>query len=236
MGYIYKIVNQINGKIYIGQTIRSVSLRFKEHLKLATLEKNKKSLLYKAIVKYGKENFIVQTVEECDNNALDEREKYWISFYNSFLGDGYNATSGGEGGVRVNYEKICREYFRLGGTGKVRKFLGHDPETIRIALKSIGVQIKKGGKPSRDYNYILNLFKQYLSVKKVREKTGYDVHTIIKAIKTKTGMTPADYKKIIQKEDSESDRLIRIICCIQDGVRIWNKIFVNVYGAYKKKR
>ena len=63
MGYIYKITNLINGKIYIGQTRFNVQRRFHQHL----YEAKKGELnfpLYSAIRKYGEENFKIECIEE----------------------------------------------------------------------------------------------------------------------------------------------------------------------------
>ena len=46
--------------------------------------------------KYGIEHFHIEEIEECDDNIVNEREVYWIKFYNSYH-NGYNATYGGEG-------------------------------------------------------------------------------------------------------------------------------------------
>lgn len=97
MGYIYKIVNQINNKVYIGQTKKSIEERFKVHLKYANRKVNR--YLYDAINAYGYENFSVEEIEQCDDCNLDEREKYWIRFYKSNeKSNGYNMTIGGGGG------------------------------------------------------------------------------------------------------------------------------------------
>ena len=98
MGYIYKITNDINKKVYIGQTVKTVNYRFKQHLRTArNCYENKQTLthFHKAIIKYGAEHFFVETIEECDDSLLDEREIYWIQYYNSFL-EGYNSTTGGQ--------------------------------------------------------------------------------------------------------------------------------------------
>lgn len=91
---IYKITNNINNKCYIGQT-SNIKSRFADHKRnyqLGGLEEDK--LLYKAIRKYGIENFSFEVIEE-DIENYNEREKYWISFYNSYK-NGYNMTPGGE--------------------------------------------------------------------------------------------------------------------------------------------
>lgn len=93
-GYIYKITNKINNKIYIGQTIRDPEIRFDEHL----YETRGHSRLHNAIQKYGRQNFYYEIIEQPEISQLDTREQYWISFYNSTNDDiGYNICYGGSG-------------------------------------------------------------------------------------------------------------------------------------------
>lgn len=113
MGYIYKITNQINNKVYVGQTKKTVDYRFKEHNRQAKIElKGERPLthLHAAIIKYGFENFKVETLEQCDNNDLNEKEKYWIAYYDSY-NCGYNMTQGGQGinnHVPANTKKVVQ--------------------------------------------------------------------------------------------------------------------------------
>ena len=93
MGYIYKITNNINGKVYIGKTTKTVEERWKGHLKKMNYKKNK---FYNALNKYGIDNFTIEEIEECDDDLLNEEEIYWINFYNSYE-NGYNSTGGGDG-------------------------------------------------------------------------------------------------------------------------------------------
>ena len=97
MAYIYKIYNDINEKVYIGQTKHEIHIRFKEHIKAAKSNSRKNVVLYKAMRKYGIENFHIEMIEECSEDKLDEKEIYWISFYDSY-NKGYNMTLGGGGG------------------------------------------------------------------------------------------------------------------------------------------
>lgn len=97
MGFIYKITNKINNKIYIGQTTKTIEERFAAHIQKAKNHTNR--YLYDAMNYYGYENFIVEKIEECDNSLLDEKEIYWIAFYKSNQKEfGYNMTAGGGGG------------------------------------------------------------------------------------------------------------------------------------------
>lgn len=93
-GIIYKITNNINGKVYIGQTIRSVERRFVEH-------KTKDSAcrkLNRAMDKYGKNNFsIEELVKAKTQEDLDRLEKKYIKQYDA-INSGYNIREGGSNG------------------------------------------------------------------------------------------------------------------------------------------
>lgn len=100
-GYIYKIINIINNKVYIGQTKQSIEQRFCQHKSHARNNRNNHKL-GNAIRKYGDENFIIEKIEECNYNDLNDRERYWIKKYNS-IENGYNSTLGGQD-ISIYYE------------------------------------------------------------------------------------------------------------------------------------
>lgn len=87
-GYIYKTTNLLNGKIYIGQHTES---KFNQKYLGSGLR------LKDSIRKHGRENFKVELIEKCDSyEELNNREKYWISFFNSENSKiGYNLCAGG---------------------------------------------------------------------------------------------------------------------------------------------
>ena len=90
-GRIYIIKNKINNKVYVGQTKVSIKLRFQNHLSAARCGRG--YTIGKAIRKYGEENFYIELLEECLASELNEREMYWIAFYNSTDNKcGYNIT------------------------------------------------------------------------------------------------------------------------------------------------
>ena len=95
---VYKITNLVNGKIYIGITEKTVEERFREHLGFAR-RGDKDYPLYKAIRKYGEENFLIEPIDETASTRDDLRklEVYYISLYQSNdYKKGYNQTPGGE--------------------------------------------------------------------------------------------------------------------------------------------
>lgn len=97
---IYKIENLLNHKVYIGQSLH-IEKRWQEHCR-----PSKNSVISNAIKKYGKNNFSFQIVEECDPSQLDEREVYYIQFYNSLTPNGYNIKTTLDNRVQVfkNYD------------------------------------------------------------------------------------------------------------------------------------
>ena len=112
---IYKITNMINNKVYIGQTTKSLEQRLKTH-KRDSISKN--SYFYQAVRKYGWDNFSAEIIEDniTDIDTLNEREQYWIKYYNSFLDKtkGYNSTSGGKNYTMTREEREKRRYRVLG--------------------------------------------------------------------------------------------------------------------------
>lgn len=90
---VYLIRNTVDGKCYVGQTVRDFERRIVEHRSAA---KKGKGRLYNAIRKYGWENFESEVLEECVDAAdLDMSERFWIRAYNSLSPNGYNLKGGG---------------------------------------------------------------------------------------------------------------------------------------------
>ena len=139
MGYIYKATNLINQKVYIGQTQKQITERQKEHIRESYYSfnnSNKRALTFFhfAILEYGEENFSFEEIEECLDEKLDEKERYWISFYNSDnFKIGYNMTKGGQ--VKPFKEKKLEKILQYDEEGNLLKIY----ENIKIAAKENNV-------------------------------------------------------------------------------------------------
>lgn len=143
MGYIYKITNIVNNKAYIGQTVNTIAQRFIEHKShYKTNLTNSNRPLYNAFSKYGLENFIIEEIEKIPNNLLNEREQYWIKYYDTY-NNGYNATLGGDATILYNYKEIAELYQKYQNQSEVARILGCQYTTVTRALNSMEILVIK---------------------------------------------------------------------------------------------
>lgn len=97
---IYKVQNNINQKVYIGKTTKTLNERKKTHLK--NVKMGLKSHFYDSIRKYGEESFTWCELLSCNSiDILNEMEIMFIDKFNSYM-DGYNMTLGGDGGDTIS--------------------------------------------------------------------------------------------------------------------------------------
>lgn len=116
-GIIYKVTNSINGKCYIGQTIKTLEQRKHEHIWNAT-NKKYKSYLHNAINKYGIENFKWEMLCECStNDMLNKKEMDSIIEQNSYIPNGYNLTLGGGGISGYKHSERTKEKIKQSRIG-----------------------------------------------------------------------------------------------------------------------
>lgn len=95
-GIIYKVTNQQNKKIYIGQTIQTLTERKNKHYYKARQINEYNTHFINALRKYPKESFVWEVIDEAQSqDELNNKEKYWINYYNS-IEKGYNTKDGGE--------------------------------------------------------------------------------------------------------------------------------------------
>lgn len=129
IGVIYKITNSINGKIYIGQTVRSLPLRLKDYY-WESLKKKPSQVITMAMKKYGFENFLSEIICECFTQAnLDLKERYYIKTLNT-IKEGYNVDAGG-----VRYPRTLEIGRKISKAKKGKKFSEDHKAKLSAARK-----------------------------------------------------------------------------------------------------
>ena len=133
---IYYIKNLINNKYYIGQSHDIYQRWIREKRYLCSDKAAWNAHLQNAWKKYGEDNFEFTIIEECTIEDLDEREMYWIQFFDSF-NNGYNKTIGGSGMRGIipwNKGQIMSEEYKkvLSEAHKGYKHTEEQKEKLRI--------------------------------------------------------------------------------------------------------
>lgn len=185
---IYKITNTINNKYYIGQS-KEIEKRWKRHKKDLDNDKHTNLHIKRAWDKYGQDNFTFEIIEECPENKLNEREIYWIAFYNSNnYNYGYNQDSGGQEGKILNKDVRQR-------IGEAREYpTGENCANAKLTNEQV-LKIKK------------LLFKEELSCMEIADEYNVSEHIVynIRSLKTYKNVTsPYDEAIRLQFENSNS--------------------------------
>ena len=141
MGYIYKITNDINDKVYVGKTCNTPAERFHKHCLDSKRKTMEKRPLYVAMNKYGVEHFKVETIGEYPEEELENMEIYWIGYYNGYT-DGYNATKGGDGKILYNHQEILDRLKECPYPVIIANEFGCCPEIVRDIAKINNIEIK----------------------------------------------------------------------------------------------
>jgi len=175
LGFIYKITNNYDDNVYIGQTRNKPQDRWGAHK--GDARNGHKSFLYNAMRKHGIENFSFEVIEEVDDERLNEREIYWISQFDSFH-NGYNLTLGGGGFGHIeesekahvrklwdegkSFAQICSEV-NMSPTSIQKVLWAHDGYSIEES-KRRGYQISRSYTPVAQYDNDGNFVAIYRSI------------------------------------------------------------------------
>lgn len=204
-GFIYKITNKVNDKVYVGQTRYTVESRWRQHLKNYNIE-HRQQPLYMAFAKHGVENFSISPIEQVDISKLDEREIYWIAYYDSFK-HGYNATIGGKGGA-VNYwtdDKYdeIRTMYLSGFTCKmIAERFNVSRWTIEHILKSLNVKLRNNplDMNAQERESFIQDYKMGFSLTELGKRYNTDRETV-KRFLLKYNVDLREHSLILRNED-----------------------------------
>lgn len=153
---IYKVRNKINGKCYIGQTVRSLDERMYWHIYSARTGPT--SFIHRALRKYGIQSFECSVIDVADSKeSLTEKEIYWIQILNTKIPNGYNMTDGGIGGANNKGKPHSKETIRKMSElkkGNSNPFFGkHHSEKIKekMSMARKGNQYGLGHKHTEEF-------------------------------------------------------------------------------------
>lgn len=194
MAFIYKITNTNNNKLYIGKTSRDIKTRWEEHLRHINTYPD--IPLYRAMAKYGIESFSIEQIEECPEAIVDEKEKYWINFYNSYK-NGYNCTAGGDGSLKIydEYElqEIIARYQNGERLDKLCKEYHHKYDAIKKRLIERGIEVKTNAGP-------MKVAKKVYAIDPITLQVVHEYSSITEASKHHCGTAkPVNVAKLIGK-------------------------------------
>ena len=136
---IYKATSATTGKVYIGQTSQSLRERIHQHNSHAYGHQYNYHF-HNAIRKYGVDDFDYEIIEDniASKDVLNERERYWISYYNSYY-EGYNSTMGGDGNVRRDDELIAKLFKDGRTTQEICEITGYHRGTVYKSYRTMAL-------------------------------------------------------------------------------------------------
>lgn len=179
MGFIYKITNTVNGKCYVGETIRKNPFnRWSGHKSSIKCNKGCPALR-NAFKTYGEENFTFEVIRECPDECRLAIEEYYIEQYDSIIPNGYNISHGGQQGGTFAGHKHSEET-------KAKQ-----AQTIREIYRNTNIYDCNKGRPciSRkivsSYDFDGNLVKTYNSILEAAKDVGISDPLIHKCLNGK---------------------------------------------------
>jgi len=188
---VYKITNKINGKLYFGITKVGIKKRWIQH-KCNSTRKNYH--LYRAIIKYGFDNFIIEIVKNCntDTEMYELERKMIADFKTNDSLYGYNNSTGGEISS-FGSKRTIEQRQKISNYQKVRKRKPFTKETIlkmkqtakgRDMSKAIAASIlKTKGKIAHNIVGVFSVsnnndISHYKSITEASEATGILITSI----------------------------------------------------------
>ena len=144
MAIVYVIKNEINGKMYVGVTTKTIEERWKQHLYDGKREKMLKRKFYSDLSIYGEGAFSISELEDVEDDKRFQKEQYWVDRLDTFK-NGYNETYGGDGRKTTGKEEdsvIASDYNKGMTITEIAIKSGKDCHTIRNSLTRSNVDVK----------------------------------------------------------------------------------------------
>lgn len=141
MAIIYKITNQIDNKSYIGETIRDLKTRWREHIHESfTPGHGYNYHLHCAIRKYGTDNFKIEEIDSCIDEQRFQIESFYIQKYDTANPDkGYNTVIEGSGHTLISTDAILEAWSEGLTISETARILGIHKATVSKRLHANGI-------------------------------------------------------------------------------------------------
>lgn len=234
---IYKVKNKISGKVYIGQTVKTLEYRKNTHI---LHSKTPKSKFHKALRSYGADNFEWDVLDTATTkDELNQKEIYYIQKYNS-IEEGYNMVEGGTGG----YNEYAVSANKIKRTGKTYEEI-YSPKGIEV-MRKVAVKFGEIGA-----NYTRSLSKEKLSEigkhrNRIRTEMGYthSEETKKKISEAQKGITFEDrygvdgaevQKQIISQKTKEAMKKVDWDILMEKALKGRKKYWDNKHSTDKDK-
>ena len=226
---IYVLENKVNGMKYIGQT-KNLSRRKSSHIGKLNKDNHPNAKLQKDWIKYGKKSFAFNVIEYCDKSSADEKEMYYISFFDT-VNNGYNISKGGTNGnnfprKRIKQYDLNGNFIRIWeSAAEVSRYYGINRATISRAVKYHrkalnyqwcyeneevnGFYARKNQYPIAQYDRNNNMIKVYKNLDDIiKQNEGFLKNNIFHSMTHKWGKTAYGYiwKKITKEDYYEFSR------------------------------
>ena len=164
MATVYKVVNLINGKSYIGATKTALKTRFSSHV--CEANRGAKSEIYRAMREYGVKNFKILELEKCNEGEMFIREEILINKYDTMWPNGYNTSSSHlKGSVQSNIVKDKKS------RAQKKRWKTEDKEAWSMKMKSMfsNPEFKKAHSDSLVNSWPIERRKKYSQLAKLNK-------------------------------------------------------------------
>lgn len=244
---IYKITNINTNMAYIGQSC-DITRRIKEHQRSSHMN----TLIDYDIKMEGMQNFTFEIVEECPSKQLNEREKYWIKYYDTYY-NGYNSTPGGKGRpiITPEEEQQILQYYNCQNYSitQISKITHRSMSCIRNCLLRNNSTIRQNSYYNSSYyteykdleeikTVIFELYEKGMSIKKIQKLVKKD-HNRISFFLKNYGYDVDNHKNLkkrVAQIDIDSGELINIYPSLTDAAKYIKGDKSNISKACLKKR
>ena len=240
MGFIYLIINHVNGKRYVGKTNGTVEDRWKTHLAGINDPKNDNRSLYRAFRKYGIENFSIETIDTGESNEeLNLLEQYWIDKLDTFQKE-YNETRGGDGNTLYDRELIWRIYEKTGTIAETARQVGCDRRVVRAVLHLHNIhnetsQIKEVCQLDKDTGKLIRVYKNGSQASKQLNNGDQSKRTNILLACKEQWRTCGGFRWCY-KEDLENYNIQNVLKIVEDRKKQKSKKLSESLKIYDDKK